>query len=661
MNPPRKPSAFGSLNPNKPARGAHQSQRGQSAQRGGRSGSRPPHGRGAGPGRGGFHGSGQAKETNPSPSPTPEDVLQEDYFAPSPHIAPSGIFLSRPSAKPTRQPTPANSVSLSPSPPPSQELMAARAARFGMPSAANGKRPSPAPPPPIVSSPPDYLDSMSDGTASPPPPTTRGLQIQAVPGLGKFLQSSNRRSAKSELLVQDATREYNIMKADRERLKRSYVAQGKMADPDLPRSLDDAVHMEGECEEMCPVFERYERVSQQGVDSWEMDPNGDLDYDLMVGQFRRSEAGKIILPDEIRTPTALLQTLDHLLCDILVSSGRPLLDVHKFLDNRMRAISHDLSVQGQTGPEAMQLYEIMVRYVILAGHVCREEDEDGDNSPKQNLERLQRFLKSLMEIYDDNLGDPSPNEAEFRAYHLLLFPNENNLVTRGERHWRSEIFFDPRVTRAIELHQLIQFRTPPPPGARVTDAKRHIAQGQMGNAALFFQLVSSEDTDPLQACVAETYFDQVRAASLVAIARSTVRYKPSPDGTQRMDEWDVDEMEEMWGMDEGELEENVLNGNVEGVEITEKDDGRMAVRVALVAKGNFSKHCNRRIVDAKREGVSDLQLVMGVTRSGGPPAPLMIPEFERKFTRNKIDLTVGTDWNEMPVKRITEAKPRRVV
>ncbi|KAJ3338969.1 hypothetical protein HDU93_008868 [Gonapodya sp. JEL0774] len=286
----------------------------------------------------------------------------------------------------------------------------------------------------------------------------------------------------------------------------------------------------------------------------------------------------------------------------------------------------------------------MVRYVLWAAHVCREEREDGENSPKQNLERLQRFLKSLMEIYDDNLGPPSPNEAEFRAYHLLLFPNETNLTTHGERRWRPEVFFSPCVQRAVELTQLAQFRVPPPAPAasttRVHDPKRYIAQGQQGNAARFFEIVKDEETDVLVACLAEMQFDAVRAANLLTVARSTARYKTAADGTQRMDEWGVDEVEDMWGMDPGELEENVERGSVEGVEVAEKE-GRKVVRFGVGARGNFLRHRNYSIVESKRRGISDFQLILGVTRPGGSPAPLMVPDFERKFTRHPIDLTTG--------------------
>src|SRR3954468_2373879 len=66
-------------------------------------------------------------------------------------------------------------------------------------------------------------------------------------------------------------------------------------------------------------------------------------------------------------------------------------------------------------------------------------------------------LKSLMEYYDDlRLQNIScPNEAEFRAY-FLLFDLASQDFLRHLQMLPMEVFFDPRLQRAIELHSLDQ-------------------------------------------------------------------------------------------------------------------------------------------------------------------------------------------------------------
>jgi hypothetical protein len=43
------------------------------------------------------------------------------------------------------------------------------------------------------------------------------------------------------------------------------IANGLMADPDVPRSLEDAITLRGTCEDFCPEFERVTRIVQKDV------------------------------------------------------------------------------------------------------------------------------------------------------------------------------------------------------------------------------------------------------------------------------------------------------------------------------------------------------------------------------------------------------------
>jgi len=60
------------------------------------------------------------------------------------------------------------------------------------------------------------------------------------------------------------------MKKQREQLRKNYIKKGLIDDPDKPRRLEDAIPFVGECQDMCPEFERYEREYQKNLDKLEI-------------------------------------------------------------------------------------------------------------------------------------------------------------------------------------------------------------------------------------------------------------------------------------------------------------------------------------------------------------------------------------------------------
>lgn len=60
------------------------------------------------------------------------------------------------------------------------------------------------------------------------------------------------------------------MKKEREHLRKMYIKKGLIDDPDKPRRLEDAITFVGECQDMCPEFERYEREYQKNLDKFEI-------------------------------------------------------------------------------------------------------------------------------------------------------------------------------------------------------------------------------------------------------------------------------------------------------------------------------------------------------------------------------------------------------
>lgn len=59
------------------------------------------------------------------------------------------------------------------------------------------------------------------------------------------------------------------LKKSRERERKDAIKNGFLADPDKPTSLANAITPVGTCQDMCPQFERVERIVQNLVDGSE--------------------------------------------------------------------------------------------------------------------------------------------------------------------------------------------------------------------------------------------------------------------------------------------------------------------------------------------------------------------------------------------------------
>ena len=59
------------------------------------------------------------------------------------------------------------------------------------------------------------------------------------------------------------------LKPKRDAERKDAVKKGFLADPDRPVSLENAITMVGTCQDMCPEFERVERIVQLNVDKCE--------------------------------------------------------------------------------------------------------------------------------------------------------------------------------------------------------------------------------------------------------------------------------------------------------------------------------------------------------------------------------------------------------
>ncbi|KAJ3217920.1 hypothetical protein HDU67_007071 [Dinochytrium kinnereticum] len=406
---------------------------------------------------------------------------------------------------------------------------------------------------------------------------------------------------------------YMEMKDRREDLKQSYIAAGKMQDPEKKVHLDDAIDFVGECLDMCPEFERHEREYQNALADFEKLPGTDdkVDHARAVKRYRRSAAGDPEpMPCDVRPPSILVRTLDYLFHNVLRQHG---LEVsYSFVRDRARSIRTDFTLQNYRKIEAVECHERIARYhIICAFKFCNHPTI----SLQQEQEQMRKTLQSLREYYTDLAvqGIYCPNEAEFQAYYILSHLWQNEIVTNAEVQLRPEVFSHPHVQHAIELQQLAQCGT-----------DRHKAgfSGSMNFYTRFFRLLESQATTYLVACLLHQEFIPIRRAALRAMHKSYYNlapYFPLADlvGPLGFD----DEEEAKYNLEYYGVKCEERNGiwvamlgrqpRKEGVKKQVFDDQQ---KVSLQPRISY------RIVESKAEGVDIVDLIDG--NDVGPPLPV---------------------------------------
>lgn len=317
------------------------------------------------------------------------------------------------------------------------------------------------------------------------------------------------------------------MKGGREALRNAYIKSGVLPDPDKPTDLALAVKLVGTCQDMCPEFEREEREFQKELDPLEVYPGTDrVDPRIAVKIYRRPAAGRELpLPEDVRPPPVLKRTLDYLFHDLLPADPNDprFTAVQGFLWNRTRAVRQDFIVQSEGGAIAIECHERIARYHILCLHWRGGPGAEGW-SEQQELEQLRKTMRSLIEFYDDNrrksatsagaVVQPSPNEAEFRAYNLLLHLRDPETLREAEL-LPGDIFRAPAVQTALNLRQLAQ---------RSNNLEK---RGQPRNTeatlnffSKFFAELRKPSVNYLMACLAENSFSSVRIGAVKAMGKA---------------------------------------------------------------------------------------------------------------------------------------------
>lgn len=262
----------------------------------------------------------------------------------------------------------------------------------------------------------------------------------------------------------------------------------------------------------------------------------------MIKRFRRSAAGyDEQLPSDIRTPDALLQTLNYILRYVIIDDDN-LGTIHKFVWDRTRSIRNDLSIQQLTQRRdvetAVKCLERIARFHIISLHLLSNPANKEQFDHHQEREQLNNTLLSLLYYYDDNRGHMQfPNEDEFRAYYILFSIHDQrpDLEARVQK-WPRELRQSPRIQVALELFAAAgnnwEYQG-------TLDARRPNAIAQ-GFYSRFFHIVRSKGVPYLMACVAEVYFNQVRQTAIRSIWKAYCRQPLSQQ--HRNQEWTVEEL-----------------------------------------------------------------------------------------------------------------------
>ncbi|XP_044255219.1 protein xmas-2 isoform X2 [Tribolium madens] len=257
----------------------------------------------------------------------------------------------------------------------------------------------------------------------------------------------------------------------------------------------------GTCPDMCPEKERLMRETQHQVALYEQDVGGKgMNPRLAVKQYSRSSADQEApLPQELRPVSVLQMTMGYLmhrimgLCD---TTDVNLAEWYHFLWDRTRGIRKDITQQELCCQGAVELVEQCARFHIFCSARLVAEDPSVFDQ-KINTENLTKCLQTLKYMYHDLAlkGEECRNEAEFRAYIILLNLNDGNFM------WEVQ-----QLKEHIQQSQEVRF------------ALQVYSSLDKQNYVKFFKLVNS--TTFLNACILMRYFIQVRLWAIKTFLKS---------------------------------------------------------------------------------------------------------------------------------------------
>lgn len=317
----------------------------------------------------------------------------------------------------------------------------------------------------------------------------------------------------------------------RKKVRASLTRAGIIDDPTKRKALQDAIEFRGISQDMCPEYEKIQRITEFDVPQPERDPETSFpDKSRMVKKLARSAAGQEApLPMDVLSIPTLRKTLEYLIDDLLrVDDNLPAL--HGYLWDRTRAIRRDFSFFSTLGADGVKtqayVLENIARFHVTSLHLlCKEGKAPESFVEQQELEQLGKALLSLRDIYDDcnAQGIVCENEAEFRAYFLIFHANDPNIMDVLQRQWSRKLWTDSEeIQTAVSLVEALQ---------NITDFHGPLKEGPSlaasGAHQTFFRIVEDRRVSYTMACFAECHFPQLRRSILRNVKRALSRPKES--------------------------------------------------------------------------------------------------------------------------------------
>ncbi|XP_058444936.1 protein xmas-like [Malaya genurostris] len=270
---------------------------------------------------------------------------------------------------------------------------------------------------------------------------------------------------------------------------------------DRTTDIRKARSTQGTCRDMCPEKERYMRECKLQVAAYESgESNQQMDHGKAIKQYSRSSADQEApMPHELRSEQALELTMSYLLhriVDDCEDDEINLGDWFHFVWDRTRGIRKDITQQELCSAKAVQLVEQCARFHIhCAARLVAEDPSVFDQ--RINTENMTKCLQSLKYMYTDLglKGVRCRNEAEFRAYVVLLNLNDGNFLWEIKQ-LPADILNSKQIRFALEVYFALE----------------------NNNYIRFFRLV--RQTSYMNACILLRYFNQIRTRALQTMLRA---------------------------------------------------------------------------------------------------------------------------------------------
>ncbi|MFH4973591.1 hypothetical protein AB6A40_000300 [Gnathostoma spinigerum] len=346
--------------------------------------------------------------------------------------------------------------------------------------------------------------------------------------------------------------------------------------------VENATVVQGTCLDMCPEKERYFRDIQKRIHPYECDVHGKMIAQFTVKEYSRSAADQEEpLPHELRPVNVLQTTMNYLIGKICGnipprSEEENLAQWYDFIWNRTRAVRKDLTQQMIVNETAVRLIEQCARlHIFAAHHLCELGFNEFDQ--RMNTENLTKCLQSLRHLYEDlgKRGVYCPNEAEFRAYDVLLSLTDSNIL-REVLSYRRVIRESTEIRLALRLFNCVQ----------------------SSNYVRFFRLLKTSATF-LQACLCHRYFSHMRGRALSNMVSS---YGP-------VNKYPTEKYAELLGYND--KKHAMKDVEVYGVSVSDNDTSFFFSKMKYTEPEEESSAGFSAWVDQKRDGQKLAEILYG--------------------------------------------------